>query len=59
MQTFNCIIETLETSHSFDIENQAFKNEIILDQDLSMSVFLNLHFSNVNFRQVNFSGYGL
>lgn len=56
MQTFNGIIATLENSQSLEVGNQAFKNEIILDQDLSMSVFWDLHFSNVNFRQVNFSG---
>lgn len=55
-QTFNDILATLENSKSLEVGNQAFTNEIIFDQDLSMSVFWDLNFSNFNFSKVNFSG---
>ena len=55
-QTFNDILATLENSKSLEVGNQAFTNGTVFDQDLSMSVFWDLNFSNFNFSKVNFSG---
>ena len=42
--TFKNIIATFDSSKNLEIANQAFANEIIFDQDLSVSVFWNLKF---------------
>jgi len=55
-QTFKDTLATLETSKNLEVGNQAFANEISFDQDLSISVFWDLKFSNFNFSKVNFSG---
>ena len=56
LHTFKDIIATFDSSKNLEIVNQAFANEMIFAQDLSMSVFWNLKFSNFNFSKVNFSG---
>jgi hypothetical protein len=52
MQTFTNILATLENSKNLEVKNQAFENEIIVDQELSISVLCNLKFSNFNFLNV-------
>ena len=54
--TLKDIIKTSDNNRNLEIVNQAFTNEIIFAQDLSMSVFWDLKFSKINFEKVNFSG---
>jgi uncharacterized protein YjbI with pentapeptide repeats len=54
--TLKDIIAIFDSNRNLEIVNQAFANEIIFAQDLSMSVFLDLKFSKINFEKVNFSG---
>ena len=56
LHRFKDIITRFDSSKNLEIVNQAFANEMIFAQDLSMSVFWNLKFSNINFSKVNFSG---
>ena len=56
IQKLKDIIATFDNNRNLEIVNQAFANEMIFAQDLSMSVFWNLKFSNINFSKVNFSG---
>lgn len=53
--TLKDIIATFDSNRNLEIVNQAFANEIIFAQDLSMSVFWDLKFSKINFEKVNFS----
>ena len=50
------ITATFDNNKNLEIANQAFENETILTQDLSMAVFLNVQFSKVKFENINFSG---
>lgn len=54
--TLKDIIARFDSNRNLEIVNQAFANEIIFAQDLSMSVFWDLKFSKINFEKVNFSG---
>ena len=54
--TFRDIIATFDNSKNLKIVDQAFANEIIVAQDLSISVFGDLKFSKINFYKVNSSG---
>ncbi len=54
--TLNDIIATVDSSKNLEIFNQAFANEGIFAQNLSMSVFWDLKFLKINFKKVNFSG---
>lgn len=56
IHTLKDIIATFDSNRNLEIVNQAFANEIIFAQDLSMSVFWDLKFSKINFFKVNFSG---
>jgi len=53
---FKDIIAKLDSCKNLEIIDQAFSNEIVFDQDLSMSFFCDLKFENFNFGKVNFSG---
>ena len=50
------IAATFDSNKNLEITSQAFENETIFTQDLSMSVFWDRKFSKINFENVNFSG---
>ena len=56
IKTLKNIIATVNSNKNLEIVNQAFANETLFDQDLSMSVFWDLTFSKIHFKKINFSG---
>ena len=55
-KTLKEILEISNNNNNLEIVNQAFTNEIIFTQDLSMSVFCDLKFSKIKFKKINFTG---
>ena len=53
---FKDTITTLNSSNNLEIVAETFVDEIIFNEDLSMSVFCDLKFENFKFSKINFSG---